>query len=327
MPEATANSAPGPLAATLVFINWKTPELTVAAARSAVATAGESLVLRTVIVDNNSGDNSLEAMSRELPDAALVALPENQGFARAANAGLARVTTNYALILNSDITFRPGAIPTLLASLDADPQAVLACPRLLRPDGREQPAAIPEPTLFWELVNRSLPRHWMRLAPDAPSPVPSIVGPCMVVRLDRVAAIGLFDPRFFFFFEETDWCRRIRRAGGRILFVPHAEVVHLQGESANRRPVRARVQFYQSRYRYFRKHGGPLTVALLFTGLLVRLLLGCLLQLLAVVFTGGRQRQRDRLAVTATLLLWHLCLCRPLWGFENATAHEAAARG
>ena len=81
-----------------------------------------------------------------------------------------------------------------------------------------------------------------------------------------------FDERFFFFFEETDFCRRIIQAGGRIAYQPQAHLLHLQGESANKRPVAARVQFQDSRYKYFAKHYGAAAVSLLFAGTLLRTL-------------------------------------------------------
>ncbi len=303
----------------LIFLNWRTPELTVAAARSALATAPKPEELRLIVVDNASGDHSLAHFTRELPEAEIIAMPANVGFARAMNAALARVTEPYAFLLNSDIEFRPGALARLLAALESDPKAAMVCPRLLRPDGSEQAAAIAEPRIFWELTNRSLPRRLLRVPQDVPGPVPGVVGPCMGVRMEAVRPLGFLDDRFFFFFEETDLCRRINLAGWRILFVPRAEVVHLQGESANRRPVRARVQFYASRYRYFRKHAGAAAVALLFAGLWLRLTADLVLLPLAVLLTLGlRRKLRDKLYTQWRLWLWHARFCRPAWGFEPA---------
>ncbi len=304
----------------LIFLNWRTPELTVAAARSALCTAPHPESLRVIIVDNASGDHSLEHFARELPGAEVVAMPENVGFARAMNAALARVTEEpFAFLLNSDIEFKPGALEKLIGALESDPQAAMVCPRLLRPDGSEQAAVVPEPRIFWELTNRSLPRHLMRVPRGRAGAVPSVVGPCMGIRMSAVRPLGFLDDRFFFFFEETDLCRRINQAGRRILYEPSAEVIHMQGESANRRPVRARVQFYTSRYRYFRKHAGPAATALLFAGMWLRLTFDLLLLPLAVLLTAGRRRKlRDKLYTQWRLWLWHACFCRPAWGFEPA---------
>lgn len=309
----------------LIVINWRTPALTVAAVRSAHAVGAPGRALRTVVVDNASGDDSLDVFRRELPEAEVVAMPENSGFARAVNAGLRRCDERIVFILNSDIEFRNPALDLLRAALDADKEAVLACPKLLRPDGSRQAAAVPEPRLFWELTNRSLPRRLLRVPQDRVSVVPSIVGPCMALDRDRLGPLAALDERFFFFFEETDWCRRIRQAGLHALYVPAAEVVHLQGESANRRPYRARVQFHLSRYKYFRKHGGRAAVVLLFTGLLLKLTVNVLLYSLLVILSLGRRRFRDKLAVYAMLWCWHMLLCRPDWGFEKRQARPGRA--
>jgi len=310
----------------LIFINWRTGPMTVTAARTLRASTPQPERLRWIVVDNGSGDDSLAVLARDLPEAEIVALPANLGFAKAANAGLARVQhERFAFILNTDIEFRNDGVGLLTAALEADPKAVLACPTLVRPDESLQAAAVPEPRLFWELTSRSLPRHWMRLTPGQTQAVPGIVGSCMAVHVERArAGVGFLDERFFFFMEETDWCKRINDAGLHVLFVPAAEVMHRQGESANRRPTRARVQFYSSRYRYFRKHGGPAVVAALFAGLWLKLTFSVVFSSVLTVLSLGRGRRRDRLAVQARLWLWHLLLCRPRWGFEPV---EPAACG
>jgi len=300
----------------LIFINWNTGGLTAAAARSAYATHEDPGSLRTIVVDNGSTDDSLEVLERELPDAEVIALGENRGFAKAVNAGLSVVKEPLAFVLNSDIEFRNDAIALLTAALRSDSRAVLACPKLIRPDGSLQAAAVPEPRLFWELVNRSVPRYLMAVSQEQTSPVPGVVGPCMALDMSRISEIGFFDERFFFFMEETDLCRRINRAGMHVLYVPGAHVMHMQGESANRRPTRARVQFYSSRYRYFRKHGGLPAVAVLYVGMFARLSISMVLHSLLTVLTAGSSRHRDKLAVYSRLWLWHLLGCRPKWGFE-----------
>jgi GT2 family glycosyltransferase len=87
---------------------------------------------RILVVDNGSGDDSLARLARDLPEAEVIALPENRGFAAAVNAGLERVTEPYAFILNTDITLENDAFTLLIKALTQDPRAALACPLLLR---------------------------------------------------------------------------------------------------------------------------------------------------------------------------------------------------
>lgn len=311
----------------LIFINWNTGKLTVNAVQSARASVADPSSLRVLVVDNGSSDDSLEIFARELPDAEVIALPENMGFARAANAGLRRVTEPFAYLLNSDIEFRNDALTLLAEALMADDVGALACPMLLRPDNSRQAAVVPEPRLIWEVTNRSLPRQLQRLDHGSTQAVSSIVGPCMAVHMERIRRVGFLDERFFFFMEETDWCKRINDAGMHVLYVPAASVMHLQGESANRRPIRARIQFFSSRYRYFHKHTGVPGVAFLFAGLWVKLSLDLVLYTLLTVATLGARRFRDRAAVYRRLWLWHLLLCRPKWGFEPEFWNKAEQVG
>ncbi len=299
----------------LIFIHWNTPELAAAAVRSALD-ALEDRPAQILVVDNGSRPEALERLRAGVPPAVeVLPLGENRGYAAAANRGLERITAPYGFLLNTDVAFRGPVFRILSDVLEREPRAALAVPKLLRPDGSLQPAAVPEPSLFWELTNRALPRHFLRLDPLRPTSVPSVVGPCMAVHMERIRQVGGLDERFFFFFEETDWCRRLRRAGFEILYVPAAEVVHLQGKSANTRPIRARIQFYDSRYRYFRKHHGITAERLLAAGLWLRLTLDWGLHSLLGLLPGAR-RHRDRAAVYAALWRWHARGRPPGHGFE-----------
>ncbi|MDO4641520.1 MAG: glycosyltransferase [Neisseria sp.] len=305
----------------LIFINWNSADLLFAAARTLEQT---SLPYRICVVDNGSADDSCAQIRSRLPQAELIEMGYNAGFAAAVNAGLNAAQSRYALILNTDIEFK-NDVPALLIDALKQYDAALACPELHRPDGSLQAAVVPEPTLFTELTNRSIARRFLHYDQQAPSLVKSIVGPCMAVDIEKLRALGFgqngqfFDQRFFFFFEETDFCRRIVQAGGRIVYQPQAHLMHMQGESANKRPVGARVQFQESRYKYFRKHYGIAAVALLFAGTLLRTLVNALVQTLAAAFAFGRKPNKawDKACVYWMLTLWHLLLCKPRWSFDK----------
>ncbi len=270
-------------AVSLIFINWNSADL--------LFTAADTLSLTTrphqlIVVDNGSSDDSCVRIRERLPAARLIEMGYNSGFATAVNTGLQAADGRYALILNTDIEFQ-NDVPELLIQALQKFDAALACPQLRRPNGSLQAAVVPEPTLLTELTNRSIARRLLDSSESEPIAVNSIVGPCMAVDIEKLKALGLgqnghyFDQHFFFFFEETDFCRRIIQAGGRIVYQPQAHLMHLQGESANRRPVAARVQFQESRYKYFYKHHGAGQVAVLFIGTLLRTLLNALVQTLS----------------------------------------------
>ena len=306
-------------AVSLIFINWNSADL--------LFTAADTLSLTTrphqlIVVDNGSSDDSCVRIRERLPAARLIEMGYNSGFATAVNTGLQAADGRYALILNTDIEFQ-NDVPELLIQALQKFDAALACPQLRRPNGSLQAAVVPEPTLLTELTNRSIARRLLDSSESEPIAVNSIVGPCMAVDIEKLKALGLgqnghyFDQHFFFF-EETDFCRRIIQAGGRIVYQPQAHLMHLQGESANRRPVAARVQFQESRYKYFYKHHGAGQVAVLFIGTLLRTLLNALVQTLSAALLFWKSpKYWDKAYVYWAVVLWHLLLCRPRWSFDQ----------
>lgn len=305
----------------LIFINWNSADLLFAA----VATLNKtSLPYRICVVDNGSADDSCAQIKARLPEAKLIEMGYNSGFATAVNAGLNASESRFALILNTDIEFK-NDVPALLVEALKQFNAVLACPELHRPDGSLQAAVVPEPTLVTELTNRSVARRLLDYDRSNPSLVESIVGPCMAVDIEKLKALGLgvdgrfFDERFFFFFEETDFCKRIIKSGGKIVYQPKAQLMHMQGESANKRPIGARVQFQESRYKYFYKHYGIGAVVLLFVGTLMRTLVNAVAQTLVAVFSLSKKQNKawDKAYVYWALVIWHILLCRPKWSFDK----------
>ena len=198
-------------AVSLIFINWNSADL--------LFTAADTLSLTTrphqlIVVDNGSSDDSCVRIRERLPAARLIEMGYNSGFATAVNTGLQAADGRYALILNTDIEFQ-NDVPELLIQALQKFDAALACPQLRRPNGSLQAAVVPEPTLLTELTNRSIARRLLDSSESEPIAVNSIVGPCMAVDIEKLKALGLgqnghyFDQHFFFFFEETDFCRRI----------------------------------------------------------------------------------------------------------------------
>ena len=148
----------------LIFINWNSADLLFAAADTFRLTRHP---YRVIVVDNGSADDSCARIRERLPDARLIEMGYNSGFATAVNAGLQAADTRYALILNTDIEFQ-NDVPALLLRALNDFDAALACPQLRRPDGSLQAAVVPEPTLLTELTNRSVARRLLDYSESEP---------------------------------------------------------------------------------------------------------------------------------------------------------------
>jgi GT2 family glycosyltransferase len=139
----------------------------------------------------------------------------------------------------------------------------------------------------------------------------------MVVSKEAVDRVGMLDEAFFFFFEETDWCLSMKKSGFRVMFHPGARIFHLQGQSAKRVNVAARIEYWRSRYTYFRKHGSFAVCAMLRAGLVARLFLSIIGQLLGAPFSCNA---RSRLRLNAALLCWHIARCPSSWGISQREA-------
>ncbi|MBX9584142.1 MAG: glycosyltransferase family 2 protein [Gemmataceae bacterium] len=263
----------------VVIVNYRTAGLTVDCLRSlapeVAALAGGS---RVTVVDGGSADGSAEHLAAAVAAEAwggwcdLLPLAENRGFAAGNNAAIRPVLAgpnppDYVLLLNPDTVVRPGAVRTLVEFLDARPRVGIAGSRLEDPDGTPQVSAFRfhgiasqfEGGLRLGVVSRLFWRQVVAPpARDEAHPTDWVSGAAMMVRRAVFDAVGLLDEGYFLYFEETDFCRRARRAGWGCWYAPAGRVVHLVGQSTGITAPRRRVPGYwfASRQRYFRRNHG-----------------------------------------------------------------------
>jgi N-acetylglucosaminyl-diphospho-decaprenol L-rhamnosyltransferase len=213
-----------------------------------------------IIVDNGSRDDSLPQLERRAPGAKIIRNPCNAGFSRAVNQGLAHASGDFVLLLNNDAQLRPGALHAFAEIFDQVPKLAIAGGQLRYADGRLQNAIAPLPTLAAELFPRALlqllfPQRFRgKSNANAPIAVESVIGACLAVRRAALPKLGLMDEDYFFFMEETDWCRRAHRQGFEVYYVPAAQALHAQGHTANRFRSDARIEFQRSKLIYFKKN-------------------------------------------------------------------------
>ena len=221
----------------------------IGACLDALAAATTHYETRLHIIDNASPDGTGEwltaAAARYAPQFQLLDLirnPTNRGFTAAVNQGLMRCRGDYLLILNPDVIIPPGALPELLAQLEADPAVGVVAPQLRYPDGRIQPSCRRFPRKRDLLVEISglAPllrlfgyRDWKMSDFDHRSSrfVDQPQGAFLLARRVVLAQAGLLDEQFFMFFSDVDWCARVAAAGWRIRFCSEVYVWHHKGAS------------------------------------------------------------------------------------------------
>ncbi|WP_375466073.1 glycosyltransferase [uncultured Methylobacterium sp.] len=192
-----------------------------------------------IVVDNASRDRSAEIAAAA--GAAVIRNARNEGYGRANNAGVRAARARRVLILNPDVTLRPGAAEALLAAAAAWPEAGLYAPRIVEPDGRffYQPRSLLAPYL----TNPSGRRD----PPEGDACAPFLSGACLMVERRFFLDIGGFDEAIFLFYEDDDLCRRVAEAGRALVHVHAAEVLHGRGRSSGSEPGRVfRTRWHQA---------------------------------------------------------------------------------
>ena len=263
---------------TIVIINWNTKEDLLSCLSSIWEELG-GVEKEVFVVDNGSKDGSAEAVRKEHPLTKVLENETNLGFAKAVNLALRQMKGRYALLLNPDTRLKKESTERLISFMDDHPMVGVAGAQLLNPDGSKQNSIANFPTLATELLNKSLlrwffPEKFPGKERDYAEPieVDSVIGACMMVRQETLKQVGLLDEDYFLFLEETDWCYRIREAGWKIYHVPQAEIIHFQGKSAGAEKGKARLEYYRSRYHFFRKNRGRTSNgSILLIGGLIRL--------------------------------------------------------
>jgi N-acetylglucosaminyl-diphospho-decaprenol L-rhamnosyltransferase len=252
-----------------------------------------------LVLDNASTDGSAEAARRHPATTQLVALERRRGKGENDSALLQRAGGRLCLLLNEDSELLPGATRALRDALDALPQAAAAGARLVRPDGRQQASAWRFPTPLTALVGALFlhRRYTVQSRGVEVREVDWAQSAALLVRRDAAQQIGWFDPAFFVYSDEVDFCKRLRDAGWRTLYVPRATAIHHEQLSTGVVPERRIVELSRNRDRYMRKHH---SVAAAWA---VRLLtaFAYALRALAAVALPGHEPRRYWRHVTATL--------------------------
>jgi N-acetylglucosaminyl-diphospho-decaprenol L-rhamnosyltransferase len=255
---------------TVLVVNYNTVHL-LDRMLEALRVASADLRLQIIIVDNASSDGSVKFLQEKFPDVEIVESPRNVGFGRANNLAVSRIRGRYVLLLNTDAFV---SVDTLLKSVDfmeQHPNCGVMGVKLVGEDGTLQPSCRYFPTPWNVFLARTgLARFFpnTRLVDDMSWDHNSVrecdwvPGCYYFVRREVIDLVGLFDPRYFLYFEEVDHCWAVRNEGWTVLFYPFTEVIHIGGESAKAVGPLATVsrQIHaveiESEMLYFRKHYG-----------------------------------------------------------------------
>lgn len=274
------NQAAHPTVLTVV-LNFRTPDMTLRAVEAALHEM-EGMAGAVTVVDNDSGDGSYEMLVAAVQEKGwdrvrVFQSGRNGGYGAGNNHGIRHglpdgSAPDYVYILNSDAFPEPGAIRTLVDHLQAHPEAGFAGSRIHGDDGAYHQTAFRFPTVFseFESAARTGPISWLLGRFVVPLPEPKTVqevdwmaGASLLVRRRMLDEVGLFDERYFLYFEETDLCLRARRAGWKAAYLPQSRVMHIGSVSTGMKTWKRKPPYwFDSRLWYFTKNHGVVYAAL-----------------------------------------------------------------
>lgn len=218
-----------------------------------------------IVLDNASTDGSVEAIMAQFPQVQIIRLQENKGYAGNNNVGIAAALeqgADWVYVLNEDTIQAPDCLSELVAIGASDPKIGIVGPMVYHAD---EPAVIQSAggwmDAYWQAGHTAQNENDTGQFTE-PRAVAWISGCAIMVRRAVIEQCGMLDERFFYYWEETEWCVRVGLAGWRILHVPQAHLWH-KGVQRNYIPSH-NVAYYNTRnyLMFLNKHKAPAYVHL-----------------------------------------------------------------
>ena len=209
-----------------IILNWRQPELTIECVNTLQASTYQPLDI--MVIDNGSGDDSVEILRQNLPNVTVISFPENRGFAKGCNWGLRWAQENaysWAFLLNNDAFVTPTTLDALMAAIDTD--VGLLSPKIFyenQPEILWFAGGTQHPTLLEmrETGQGELDKTSWKQTRN----VDYLVGTGLLVNLTAVSKVGLLDENYFMYYEDLDWSIRLRQAGYKLRLVANAHLYH-----------------------------------------------------------------------------------------------------
>jgi GT2 family glycosyltransferase len=247
------------LLVSVIVVTWNSAA-TIVDLLDSLAAKPPDVSCEVLVVDNASGDETVQLASRHPTAPRVLVNRQNRGLAAANNQGMLAASGDYFLICNPDVVLQPGCVDALVACMARHPRAAFALARLLHPDGTLQRGVGDLPTIAEALRGRGSAHRrsetsgwwWDGWAHDEERQVGHGNEACYLVRRTAVSSIGLQDERYTLDWEGLDWSARAAASGWQVWFCPSAVAIHVGGVSIRQAP-RARwvMTTHRGMYRYF----------------------------------------------------------------------------
>jgi N-acetylglucosaminyl-diphospho-decaprenol L-rhamnosyltransferase len=309
-------SSHAPPDVSVVIVSFNTVGLLRKALASVEAGMGD-LAVEVIVVDNASGDGSREMVRAEFPAVHLIANRDNLGFGAANNQAFAAARGNWLLLLNSDAELVGDALPRVLDFARSERNVGAVGCRARYPTGDQQSTMFRSPGLLQIAISVFVPNSVIRRSRllgrsryvgvdlDQSMDVEVVAGCFMLVPREVVQDVGGFDPEFFVYGEEAEWCHRIRRSGRRVIYWPGATITHHARQSAMQVADRMILAMARGQLLVIRKTRGPVVAYAANLLMLVRDVPRAGLWYLLGIGTPRRPSLRERLRPAVVRASFH----------------------
>ncbi|MFA5853758.1 MAG: glycosyltransferase family 2 protein [Patescibacteria group bacterium] len=284
----------------IITVNWKVADL-VGELLGSIDANKENLALEIFVVDNDSNDgieNVVAAFkNRSGIPITLIKNDKNLGFAAANNIAIRRASGRHVALINPDARSTRGALGKMIVWMDEHPNVGVAGTKLLNDDGSIQESVRRFPGLLDQaMILLKLQHLWPKAFPfrkylmkgfdyAKEQDVDQVMGAAFFVRRETFKKIGLLDEAFFIWFEEVDFCKRVKDAGLRVVYAPSASFIHRRGASFAKAMTFKKQKYFTNSMRiYFAKHRGLWTTPLLALPMCFGLLSAALFSIWTSVF-------------------------------------------
>jgi GT2 family glycosyltransferase len=259
----------------IIIVSWNVKDLLYKCLKSIAANRGD-LNLEIIVIDNASTDVTQQMLDKfkcQLPNVncqmSIVKNKLNKGFARANNQGIKIATGKYILVLNPDTEILPNTLQEMYKFFEQHSDCGIASCKHLNPDRTLQPSIRHFPT-FWSQflilhkIHHLLPnlrtfRYYFArdFDYDKTQTCDQAQGSFFMISRKLIERIGLFDNKFFIWFEEVDYCKRAQNAGFKIYYNSKASLIHHGAQSFKQvMTLKKQKIFNKSLLYYIKKHHG-----------------------------------------------------------------------
>jgi GT2 family glycosyltransferase len=252
----------------IIIVSWNVSDF-LAACLDSIQANTAALDYEVIVVDSASSDDSVAMIRNRFAWVKLLTQTENVGFTKGNNIGLKAAQGRHVMLLNPDTEIIGDALVQMVRYLDAHADVGIVGPRTLNTDGSPQSTRRRFPSILTAMFDSTwlapfAPRHILDhyyardVEETATADVDWVQGSALMTRRAIYEQVGGLDERYVMFSEELDWCKRIRSAGWRAVYLGTAQIVHHGGKSTEQVHALKHIYFQQSKIRYFGKFHGAL---------------------------------------------------------------------